>query len=147
MAGILCMAVTAEVATGTSEKTVLQLAAPANQRVKLLRWGISFDGVSPVAEPIIVRLLRQTTAGTMTSLTPVALGVVTETLQATAQHTATVEPTAGAVLDRVEVHPQTGFEVIFPLGQEVLIPGGGRLGIEVLSAASVNAVAKLMYEE
>lgn len=147
MAGLLCMAVTAEVASGTSQITVLQVAAPANQRLKLLRWGASFDGTSPVAEPVVVRLLRQSTAGTMTSLTPVNLGVGTETPQATAQHTATVEPTAGSVLDRVEVHPQSGFEVIFPLGQEVLIPGGGRLGIEVLAAATVNVVAKMMYEE
>lgn len=147
MAGILCSAITAEISTGTSAKTLLQLVAATNQRVKVLRWGVSFDGISPTAAPILVRLLRQSTAGTMSALTPVMLGIGSESLQTTAQHTATAEPTAGNVLDTIEVHPQTGFEIVLPLGQEILIPGGGRLGLEVTAAETVNAIAKFVYEE
>jgi hypothetical protein len=149
MAGILVSANTAEVAlTAATLKTVIQVVAPTNQRLKVLRWGIFFDGTSAVNEPVRVRLLRQTTSGSMTSLTPVRLGVGSESLQATAQHTATgTEPTAGDVLDTVEVHPQAGFESVFPFGSEILIPGGGRLGIDCLATDAVNCIAKIVYEE
>jgi len=148
MAGIMASAKTTEVAlAATTLKTVLQLVAPSNQRLKILRWGIFFDGTSATGEPVQVRLLRQTTAGTMSSLSPVNLGVGSATLQATAQHTATVEPTAGDVLDIVEVHPQAGFETVFPFGSEILVPGGGRLGIDCYAADTVNCIAKIVYEE
>lgn len=148
MAGILVSAKTAEVAlTAATAKTVLQVTAPTNQRLKVLRWGVFFDGQIAASEPVKVRLLRQTTAGTMSSLTPVNLGVGSETIQSTAQHTATVEPTEGDILDIVEVHPQSGFESVFPFGSEILIPGGGRIGIECLAADAVNCAAKIVYEE
>lgn len=147
MAGILCSATTDEVATGIAGKTLLQLVAATNQRVKVVRWGVSFDGVAPTDQPIKIKLLRQTTAGTMSVLTPINLGVGSEILQTTAQHTATVEPTYGDIIDTLNVHPQSGFEIIFPLGQELIIPGGGRIGIYALADVSVNAISKFIYEE
>lgn len=148
MAGIICVATTAEIAlAAATAKTVVQIVAPANQRLKVVSWGVFFDGTSPSAEPVQVRLLRQTTAGTMTALTPVNQGVGSETIQSTAQHTATAEPTAGNVLRSREVHPQSGYECIFPLGQEVLVPGGGRLGIECTAPGTVNVRAEIVYEE
>lgn len=150
MAGLIGIARTNEVAlSAATAKTVLQLIAPANQRLKLLRWGLYFDGTSATDEPVYVRLLRQTTAGTMSALTIVKNNAGdAETLQGTAQHTATVEPTASDVLDSVNIHPQGGgYEVIFPVGQEVVISGGGRLGIECTASATVNVTAKFVYEE
>ncbi len=148
MAGILAVAQTAEIAlTAATAKTVLQLVAPANQRLKIKGWGVFFDGVSASAEPVQTRVLRQTTAGTMTSLTPVKLCAGSETLQATAQHTATAEPTAGDVLDVVEVHPQSGYEKMIPLDQNWDVPGGGRVGIECTAPAGVNVRAKIFFEE
>jgi hypothetical protein len=134
--------------SAATAKTVIQLVAATNHRVKVLRWGVFFDGVSVSAEPVQVRLLRQTTAGTMSSLTPVKLDdSLAETLQTTSQHTATAEPTAGDVVDVVEVHPQSGYEIIYPLGQEVIIGGGDRLGIECTAPAGVNVRAKIVFEE
>lgn len=148
MADIFGVAKTAEVAlAAATAKTIVQLVAPTNHRVKLLRWGVSFDGTNATAEPVTVRLLRQTTAGTMTSLTPVQVRPVAETIQATAQHTATVEPTAGDVLDIQDVHPQTGYDYTFTPGQEIVLAGGGRIGIECTAPAIVNVVGKLFFEE
>ncbi len=148
MAGLDCVAQTAEIAlTAATAKTVLQLVAPANQRLKIKGWGVFFDGVSASAEPVQCRLLRQTTAGTMTSLTPVKLCAGSETVQATAQHTATVEPTAGDVLDPVEVHPQAGYEKQIPPDMKMEVPGGGRVGIECTAPAGVNVRAKIFFEE
>lgn len=129
-------------------KTILQVVALANHRVKILGWGVSFDGVSPTAEPVQVRLLRQTTAGTMTAATPKKTDPgPTETLQTTALKAATAEPTAGDVMRAVEVHPQGGYEEQLPFGQEYIVPGGGRLGIECNAPAGVNVRGWIRFEE
>ena len=149
MAALIGTATTAEVAlSAATAKTVLQLVAAANHRVKILGWGVYFDGTSSTAEPVLVRLLRQTTAGTMTSLTPVkADDSLAESLQTTAQHTASAEPTAGDVLKRINVHPQSGYEYSAPAFQEDVIGGGDRVGIECTAPATVNVVAWIRFEE
>lgn len=149
MAAFLGIAQTAEVAlTAATAKTVVQLVAAANHRVKILRWGVFFDGTSVTGEPVQVRVLRQSTAGTMSSLTPVKMDdSLAETLLTTAQHTATAEPTAGDIVDIAEVHPQASYEIIYPLGQEIIVGGGDRLGIECTAPAGVNVRAKIVFEE
>lgn len=149
MAKFLGVAQTAEVAlTAATTKTVIQLVAASNHRVALLRWSVWFDGTSASAEPVQVELLRQTTAGTMSSLTPVKVDdSLAETLQTTAQHTATAEPTAGDILACKEVHPQTGYEVLYPLMQEMIIGGGDRLGIRCTAPDAVNVRAEMVFEE
>jgi hypothetical protein len=149
MAAFIGKAQTAEIAlSAATAKTILQLVAASNHRAKLLSWGVFFDGTSATAEPVQVRLLRQTSAGTMSALTPVKNDdSLAETLQTTAQHTATAEPTAGDVLEAIEVHPQGGYEKIYPLGQEPVIGGGDRIGIECTAPASVNVRASVTFEE
>ena len=147
MAGLKLAAVTAAIATGTAAKTLAQILAPANHRVQLKRLEISFDGVTNTATPIKVDILRQTTAGTMSSLTPVKRGNFTETLQTTAQHTATAEPTAGDVLRSFYVHPQQGEVWEAPFDDPIDIPGGTRLGVRATASASVNALVALDLEE
>lgn len=148
MAGIGFKCNTAEIATGTSAKTLLQVVAASNHRITVNEWSISFKGTSNTASPILVEVLRQTTAGTMSALTPVkADSADDETLQTTAQHTATSEPTASDVLDRVLVHPQQGYTWVATPGKELVVPGGGRLGVRVTAAADVNAVATIKGEE
>lgn len=136
-------------AAGATE-TLIQLVAAANHRVKILRWGVFFDGTTVTDEPIQVELLRQTTAGTASALTPVkADDSIADTLQTTAQQDFTVEPAAGDILDSIEVHPQQGYEIIYPLGQEFIIGGGDRIGLRVTTPAGVNpnARAKIVFEE
>lgn len=149
MAAFIGIAQTAEVAlAAATAKTVVQIIAPTNHRVKILRWGVFFDGISGTAEPVQVALCRQSTAGTMSALTPVkADDSLAETLLTTAQYNATVEPTTGDVLDSVEVHPQSGYEIIYPLGQEMIIGGADRVGIVCTAPATVNARCKLIFEE
>ena len=149
MSTFIGIATTAEVAlTGASEKTVLQIVAPANHRLKILSWSIFFDGTSVAAQAAVIKLLRQTDAGTMSALTLVKSdNSLAETLQATAQHTATIEPSADDILARKNVHPQTGYEKIFPLGQEPIVGGGDRIGIAITAPADVNVIAEIVYEE
>lgn len=149
MAAFQGQATTAEIAlSAATAKTLVQVVAATNHRVKLLGWGIFFDGTSTTAEPVQVRVLRQTTAGTMSALTPTKRDdSIADTLLTTAQHTATVEPTAGDVLEVIECHPQQGYQVWYPLGAEVIIGGGDRLGVEATAPATVNARAVCYFEE
>ena len=148
MAGIKSFATTGEITTGTAKITLLQVVAPANQRLKVREFGISFKGVVNTDAPILVEIVRQSTAGTMSSLTLVKDDASTdETLQATAQHTASAEPTQTAVVKSLEVHPQTSYTWQAPYGDELLIEGGGRLAIAVTAGVSTSAVASMSIEE
>lgn len=133
---------------GATAKTVLQVAAPANQRVAVRSFGVSFDGISGSAEPVLVELLRQTTAGTMSACTEVVEDdSLPETVQAVGQRAASVEPTAGSVIRSYEVHPQSGIERVFGPDEEIIVKGGGRLGLRLTAPAAVNAAAFFSLEE
>lgn len=148
MAGIIASAVTAEVSlTAATARTIIQVAAATNHRVRILGIGLHCDGTSPTAEPIKVDIYRQTTAGTMTALQPRLVAPATESVQTTAQHSATAEPTYGDLIDSFEVHPQSGYAERYPVGQEIIVPGGGRLGVVCTAPATVNAIAKIHFEE
>lgn len=137
-----------EALAAATAETLIQLVAASNHRVKVLRWGVFFDGTSVTAEPAQIRLMRQTTSGTSSSLSPVKLDdSIAETLQTTALQDFSVEPTSGDVLESYQVHPQQGFMMVYPLGQEPIIGGGDRLGIEVTAPAAVNARAFIVFEE
>lgn len=150
MAGIIASLYTpSEVAlAAATAKTVLQLTAPANQRLVVKRWGIYFDGISSTAEPIVIKLIKQSTAGSGgTSQTPVMLSAGSESIQATGLYGITSEPTTTSVLDIIEIHPQSGWQEFIPLDQALPVLGGTRLGIQVTAPAVVNCVAKIIYEE
>jgi hypothetical protein len=128
-------------------KTILQIVAAANHPVAIKGVSVSFDGTSASAEPIQVDLLRQTTAGTMSAGTPVEETTTGTTLQTTSQINATVEPTAGNVLRRWEVHPQSGLIEKFTIEDEIVVAGGGRLGLRITAPAAVNALGSISFEE
>lgn len=134
--------------SAATAKTILQLVAAANHKVAIRGFSVSFDGTSVTAEPVQVDLLRQTSAGTGGgSATPVAEDTSSETIQTTALKGITSEPSAGNILRRYNVHPQTGFEVRFNSDDELVVPGGGRLGIRCTAPATVNALAHFSFEE
>jgi hypothetical protein len=148
MAGVRGKLVTPEIATGTAAKTLLQLIAASNHRVILKGFGVSFKGVTTTDPPVFVRLLRQTTAGTGTTNNPVKVNSSDdETLQTTGTRAMSAEPTASDVLWSGEVHPQNAHAEWFPWGEEIVIPGGGRVGLEVTSSVSVSALAHFSFEE
>ena len=147
MAGKIGVVSTTEVAlAAATAKTIVQLIAPTNYSLKIKEWGVYFDGISTTAEPVQVRLLKQTTAGTMSSLTP-ALRKGSAAVQSTAQHTATVEPTAAAVMAVREVHPQSGYQEKFAFGDEIELLSAERIGIECTAPAIVNVRGEIVFEE
>src|SRR5205809_94781 len=101
----------APITTGTAIKTLIQLLAATNQRVKVGEFSCSFNGTSNTNAPILVEVLVQTSAGTLTNTTTLVKedSAYGETIQTTGKDTATAEPTDSAAVKILEyVHPQTG---------------------------------------
>lgn len=134
-------------ATGTALKTILQLVAPANQRLRINSIKVGFKGTSPTDQPIRVQLTKQTTAGTMTARSPVKVDGGSTTLQSTGQENATAEPTAGSTVYDNALHPQNTL-VENLIGQNIILEGGERLGLVVTAVtATVNCDATISFEE
>jgi hypothetical protein len=128
-------------------KTCLQIATPATVRAKIRGFSISFDGVTAANVPGLVEILRQTTAGTMTALTPAPVDSSAPASLATASHTATAEPTAGTVIWRRRITPNGGlFEMYWPDDKDQLVvPISGFLGIRCTFAQVVNVSPSLEF--
>jgi hypothetical protein len=133
---------------GAAVKTVIQLNAPAQQRIKIQRIGLFFDGASTTAVPVVCRLIIATTAGTNTALTlNKIVSSDTETIQTTAGENASAEPTKTTLLDQWLIHPQMGLDLTYAFGQEKVIVGGGRVALDCNAPANVNVRAKIDFEE
>jgi len=134
----------------TTPTTVLQLLAPTNQRVAVKTVTISFDGISNTAEPVIIRVLRQTSAGVGgAARNPLKKdNDIATAVQSTGQRgTFTTEPTSGDIELTYHIHPQAGVQYPLPLGDEIILAGGGRLGVQVTAPATVNALVTIEAEE
>lgn len=150
MAGLVCYAEnTAAVAlVAATEKTAIQLNAPANQRLKILAIGIFFDGASTTAVPVRCKLINTTTAGTNTALTlNKRVSSDTETIQTTAGENASAEGTNGAIVDEFLIHPQQGLDKTYAFGQERIVVGGGRVAVKLTAPANVNCIVHIDLEE
>lgn len=136
--------------TAATTRTLLQVLAPTNHRVKLTKLSVTCEGVVVTDTPILIELLRQTTAGTMTAITERVIDPpgADETPQTVGTHSATsTEPTAGDILDEWFVHPQSGFAIVFPLNQQPAIPGGGRLAIRATAPQAVDVRCSVWVDE
>lgn len=140
--------------TGSSaDKTILQLITTSTDRIRVIEYGVTFDGVTATAVPVEVRLQRQTSAGT----TPVALAsnydvTALDPASPTASVTAkrgiwAAEPTMGAILWATKIPPTSGIVIQKPLGQEPVVAVSGFIGIVVNAAAAVNAWAYIIWDE
>jgi hypothetical protein len=104
----------ASVTTGTSIKTMLQLATPSTRQITLLSWGYALES-GPATGPLVVELVETDVAATVTA--HVASGVQPQipgqpasllTLGTSATgYTATVEgsTTAARVFDALSIGP------------------------------------------
>lgn len=152
MGGVYAVTTEGEEALGAATaETLIQLRGATATKAKVVAWGVSFDGVTASAEPVVVRLLRQTTDGTNSGATEAPLDPDSPTANCTAFHSHTsTEPTAGDVLETYEVHPQGGSVVReYIEGREPTLDNAttSRIAIEANAPAAVNAVAWLHWEE
>lgn len=133
------------VASSTAE-TVLQITAAANHRVVLKGFSVTVAGT--VAVDMTVRVLRQTTAGTAGTTSGLICKTdptMSETIQTSAATNFSAEPTAGDVLQYKKL--QGAYEKYIPFAQEIHVPGGTRIGLEVTALSAATVAAEFYFEE
>lgn len=139
-----------------TNRTVLQMRGVTGANPAIIAWGISFDGILATDPPVQVRLLVQSADGTATAVTnktPIPVGVgslMAAALAGVFKNFTSTEPTAGAVLEHYEIHPQGGSMVReYPPGREMILAAAttNRIAIECLAGAAVNCVAWMQWEE
>lgn len=159
-------AVSEAITLATTQIFVLDVASTAGaRRMNLNEMGVSFNGTSSSATPVLVRLVRTTTAptanGTVTNLsttvagfqaaTPLDPAAPSSTMTAYAPGASgwTTPPTFGVVLRSWYVPPTSGLVVQFPLGQEPDGPAttGAGLGIHVIPPAAVTVNSYMIWTE
>lgn len=147
----------ATVSTSTSIKTLLQVATPSSRVLRVVEWGISFNG-STAAEPIKCELLQTDVAATVTA--HVSAGVqpyddpnapaslVTLSTTGTG-YNASSEGTITATrhADLQFVPPTTLYVKQWPLGREWQMPASKFLRVRVHAAASVSAYCYVVWQE
>lgn len=149
------------VTTGTVIKTMLQVAPGATTALRVVEWGISFDG-SAAAAPIKVELIETDVAATVTA--HVAAGIIKYDDHAIAAgdpttaliavgtaatgYTASAEGsiTAARSLDTQFIAPTNQYVKQFPLGERPLIQLGKFGRIRVTAGAAVNAYCYMIVE-
>lgn len=150
MSALGVVASKAAISTGTGGiKTLIQIVAPANQRLEVQEIGIGFHGTNNTAEPILVQLIYQSTAGTMSALTLVLDDPdLQETIQSTAQYNASAEPTSGNVARQWTVHPQNLWAFAWNPGRGPKVKGGTRIAIAVSNnGTAINCDPYIKFEE
>jgi len=136
-------------------KTVVQVATPSTREIVVFGWGISFDGASASAEPVVCTLNDVDVAATVTSLTPEAWGSSASPASlcpggtSATGYNASAEGsiTASRMLDHQNVHPQTGYSVWFPADSRPRIAVSRFLRLRANAPAAVNALGWIVWQE
>lgn len=148
--------VTSTALVAATAQTLIQMAAPTNQRCAIYEYEISFDGTNSANTPANVLITRQSNAGTFTNTTVAPVKIndpsgTLETLQLNYQTVATVEPTiaGGSTLKNYFLPVFGGSQSLqfAPWTSELTIMGGTRVGFKLTAAQNVNASMTASYEE
>lgn len=143
------------VATGTSIKTLQQVATPATTGLTIVEWGISVD--TPASSGTVkVELLQTDVAATGgTSLTPTVWGDPNAPASLCVGGTGATNfsPSAEGTITAVrmfDVQLLVGPFVYvkqFPLGREPEVPISKFLRVRVTASVTVNAYSYIIWEE
>jgi hypothetical protein len=142
------------VTTGTAIKTMLQVATPSTTAIRVVGWGISFEG-SAAATPIKVELIQTDVAATVTSVTPTAWSDANGASSlcvggsALTGHTATAEGTITVtrILVLQFIAPTAQYVYEFSLGREPHIPVSKFLRIRLIALNAVNCYCWIRWAE
>lgn len=143
--------------TGQLTPLVVELTS-SNRRFNVNEIGISFNGTSSSAVPVIVRLVRVSTAPVTgatitqaaTPLDPASpASLCTAYMPVAATGAFGTPPTIGAILRTWFVPPTSGLVIQFPLGQEPDVPptSANGLAISCAAPASVTCNSYMVWTE
>jgi len=152
MAGLLLNVNSGEVAlAAATPKTLLQIKAPTNQRVRVKSLKILGKQPAGGTDAVVkVRMTRSTANfGTGSSAPPSKNDPSDpETVQTVASANFTVEPTSPADGGLWwEVQPQSGVIEFYPPGSEIQIPGGQAVSFEATSPGTPTLLMVASIEE
>lgn len=136
-------------AAATAE-TILSIVNASGSVSRITELSVSFDGISPTAEPVTVELCGSTeaTAGTSSNHTAAQIRGATRTVQAQGKRGFSAEPTVLTVWKRWLVHPQSGITVQFPLGREPeQVTTADAIVVRCTAPAVVNVQGYMEWEE
>ena len=144
----------AVVATGAVIKTLVQVAVPASYSIRVIAWGISFDGFA-AALPGRVELLQTDVAASVTTLTPTLWADPNQPASlcvggaSLTGFNASAEGTIAAtrVFDAQLISPTVGYSMWFPLGTQPDVPASRFLRIRATFGTTVNAYPWIIWEE
>lgn len=144
----------------TGAKVALQLQIPDNGHIKLVEWGVSFDG-SAAATPALLEVATTDTASTVTT------AHTTTTIESLDQYGVESRLTMGTTgtgygsgtitsnttlrpVDRQYVAPTNQYVKMWPLGREPVIGSSTAenfLQFRINTSATVNAILYCVWEE
>jgi hypothetical protein len=129
-------------------KTVIQLVTGATRKIWIKEMAIGFKSVTATDVPVLVQLVRQSTAGTMTANTPAPDVEGHPAAISTAQEAATAEPTSGVVVKEWLITP-IGGQLVYqlPLGDEVEMAVSSKLGLLVTAPQAQSCRAYIKFNE
>lgn len=140
--------------TAATAKSVVGVKAAANIAIKVLEASVSFDGATSSNAPAVVDFDRCTfganSPGTnSTSLTPLKRDPGRdETVQATAAHTWTTQPTTLTAQFSKDVGQFNGlYHYVLPFASPLMVAGGAGFVITITSPNNVNATGHITCEE
>ncbi|WP_202376239.1 hypothetical protein [Mycobacterium intracellulare] len=140
---------TATSATSGTVKTILQIQAPANSKIRIIEWG--YIVTATPAAPVQYELLTTDVGATVTSGTVLNYNDSTgPASQCTTGYNASAEGTITDSRLLAQTFDQgTYFKQQFPLGREPEVKQGGFLRIRATpsSAAAATVIAYAIWEE
>lgn len=141
--------------SAATAKTALMVISPAQFGIDLIKFRVSFDGVTASAVPALVEVVRSTNASNSTPGTA-NTSETSNIVQAygraittgfTAFSASTSEPTVLTVVERFLLTP-TGGTLVYdsPLGTSFEADVSAGLGIRLTAPATVNARCSAWFE-
>lgn len=139
---------TAVALAAATVKTVAGVFGTAATTVSLVRFAVTFDGVTGSAVPALVEVGVTTAAGTATAFTPLQVTGMAMASPCSAGYNYTVEPTYSRILFSEYVPVFMGSKVEWiPLGEELACAVSQGLAIRVTAPAVVNCIPSILYSE
>lgn len=123
----------------TAARHMLRVLAEAEHPFKLKRFWLSSDDVAG-ATVVLVALNRVTTAGTGTAAIATPMSQNAPAFGGDADYNLSAVPTVSVVVHRWFWNTQVPFEIVFPPGEELIIPGATNEGFSVELEDDPNAV-------
>ena len=123
----------------TAARHMLRALAEAEHPFKLKRFWLTSDDVAG-ATVVLVALNRVTDAGTGTAATATPMSQNSPAFGGDADYNLSVAPTVSVVVHRWLWNIQVPLEIVFPPGEELIVPGATNEGFSIELEDDPNAI-------